>query len=112
MKNQSIIIKIAVGVSAAASLFSLVTLIRAAVIGSNIVFPVIQVIGSAAIFAVCLILFRALSAAKEEDAQETDDGGTEAEDDRDDEGSDGADQAADELYEKYHLSDFENKNQE
>ena len=111
--SKNVIIKIAVGVSAAAALFSVVTLIRAIVIRSNIVLPVIQVVGSVAIFAVCLIMLRVLSAAGE-DEDEADDSGTEKAS-RDAEASDGdvsEDQAVDELFEKYHLSDFEEAKQE
>lgn len=143
MKNVSLIIKIAVIVSAIASLFSIVTLIRAIIIKANIVLPIIQVVGSLAIFAVCFIMFRLLSGAPEEDEGE-DDGEDESFDEtrsapaektsdkkskssrsrksrrkkeseetdtaqEEETPSDQAEKEADELYEKYHLSEFENK---
>ncbi len=146
MKNSSFIIKIAVIVSAIASVFSIVTLIRAIIIKANIVLPIIQVVGSAAIFAVCFIMFRVLSKAGDgEDDEESD---AEAEDDKDSEpiekksekasrssknrrsrpqkdskkkdvdaaeessDHDQAEKEVDELYEKYHLSEFEKKQDE
>ena len=142
MKNTKLIIKIAVIVSAIASLFSIVTLIRAIIIKANIVLPIIQVVGSAAIFTVCFIMFRALSKAaeEEEDDEATQDDeqpapeekmsdkqsgsskrrqsrrqkGSEEQDAAGDEtpDPDQAEKEADELYEKYHLSEFEKKNDE
>lgn len=107
MKNTGLIIKAAVIVSAIASLFSIVTLIRAIIIKSNIVLPVIQVVGSLAIFAVCLIMLRTMSAAAEEDD------GEDIEDKTEEESETGkAERKADELYEKYHLSEFEKKKDE
>jgi predicted Co/Zn/Cd cation transporter (cation efflux family) len=60
VKNSGLIIKIAVGVSAVAVVFSLVTLIRSIVIGGTVVFPIIQLVGSAAIFAICFLMLRTL----------------------------------------------------
>lgn len=105
MKNTGLIIKAAVIVSAIASLFSIVTLIRAIIIKSNIVLPIIQVVGSLAIFAVCIILFRTLSKAAGEDEGEDNEENT-------DEETEKAENEADELYEKYRLSEFENKKDE
>ena len=142
MKNTKLIIKIAVIVSAIASLFSIVTLIRAIIIKANIVLPIIQVVGSLAIFAVCFVMFRMLSKAagdeeddeepqddeqpapeekmsdkqsgsskrrqsrRQKDSEEQDAAGDETPD------PDQAEKEADELYEKYHLSEFEKKNDE
>ena len=105
MKNTGLIIKGAVIVSAIASLFSIVTLIRAIIIKSNIVFPIIQVVGSLAIFAVCFIMLRTLSTASGEDEGEDNVENTDDETEK-------AENEADELYEKYHLSEFENKKDE
>ena len=101
MKNSSIIIKIAVIVSAIASLFSIVTLIRAIIIKANIVLPIIQVVGSLAIFAICFIMFRTFSQTEEEEEDE--------ESAREDSEAEQAEQAEDEIEEKYHLSAFEEK---
>ncbi len=103
MKNTSLIIKIAVIVSAIASLFSIVTLIRAIIIKSNIVLPIIQVVGSLAIFTVCFIMFRAFSQTEEEDAE------TNEESAQVDSEAEQAEQSEDETEEKYHLSAFEEK---
>ena len=92
MKNSSLIIKIAFVVSAIASLFSIVTLIRAIIIKSNIVLPIIQVVGSLAIFAVCFIMFRSLS--QEEDAEADEESAGE------DSVTEQAEQAEDEIEEK------------
>ncbi|HBE15943.1 MAG TPA: hypothetical protein DCY72_06860 [Ruminococcaceae bacterium] len=103
MKNSSIIIKIAFIVSAIASLFSIVTLIRAIIIKANIVLPIIQVVGSLAIFAICFIMFRTFSQTEEEDAE------TDEESAREDSEAEQAEQSEDEIEEKYHLSAFEEK---
>lgn len=110
MKNSSLIIKIAVIVSAIASVFSVVTLIRAIIIKSNIVFPIIQVVGSLAICAVCFFLFRTIS--KTEDEEETDEEETSDEINDDDNGAAKAEKDVDDLYEKYRLSEFEDKKDE
>ena len=107
MKNTGLIIKAAVIVFAIASLFSIVTLIRAIIIKSNIVLPIIQVVGSLAIFAVCFIMLRTLSAAAEEDEGEDN-----VENTDDEENTNNETEKADELYEKYRLSDFEKKKDE
>lgn len=101
MKNSSIIIKIAFIVSAIASLFSIVTLIRAIIIKANIVLPIIQVVGSLAIFAICFIMFRTFSQTEEEEEDE--------ESAREDSETEQAEQSEDEIEEKYHLSAFEEK---
>ena len=107
MKNTGLIIKAAVIVSAIASLFSIVTLIRAIIIKSNIVLPVIQFVGSLAIFAVCFIMLRTMSAAADEDDGEDTEEKTEEESE-----TEKAEREADELYEKYRLSEFEKKKDE
>lgn len=106
MKNSSLVIKIALGISVAATLFSLVTLIRCLIIGSSVVFPIIQVVGSAAVFTVCFLMVRSLK-ADDEDEEEIEE--SPAKDD--DAASDETEKTVDELYEKYHLSDFEEKNE-
>ena len=72
MKNKDLIIKIALGVSTAAVLFSVVTLIRAIIIHSLVVFPIIQVIGSIAIAGICYYLFKMLRGANSEEESEED----------------------------------------
>ena len=80
MKNKNLIIKIALGVSIVAVLFSVVTLIRAIIIHSMVVFPIIQVIGSIAIAGICYYLFKMLrSANSEEESEDESDEQTESE---------------------------------
>ncbi|MBQ1474458.1 MAG: hypothetical protein II163_06940 [Ruminococcus sp.] len=114
MKNSGLIIKIAVGIAGVAVIFSLVTLIRSIVIGGTVVFPIIQLVGSAAIFAICFLMFRTLKAngAEEEetDEQEADEQEeTAANEDKAEEQQSDAENAVDEAYEKYDLSEFEEK---
>ncbi|MBQ9679171.1 MAG: hypothetical protein IJV48_00600 [Ruminococcus sp.] len=106
MKSRNLIIKIAFGVSAAALLFSLVTLIRSLVIGASAVFPIIQVVGSGAIFGICFWMFRVLPADAEDEDGDDEPIGDENEIQT---GEDQPEKAVDELYEKYHLSEFEEK---
>lgn len=70
--NKDLIIKIALGVSIAAVLFSVVTLIRAFIIHSTVVFPIIQVIGSLLIAAICWYLFSVLRKADFDEEPEED----------------------------------------
>lgn len=142
MKNSSLIIKIAVIVSAVASVFSIVTLIRAVIVKANVVMPIIQVVGSVAIFAICFVMLRILSTARVEDESDAEDEETDDEETDDEEADEKenrktgrrvrkardteqqkeeeSDKAKDEeaendktqdeveeLFEKYHLSDFE-----
>lgn len=80
MKNpKSLIIKIALGVSAVAFIFSLVTLIRNIVIGSMVFVSVMQLIGAAVIVIICFAMFRIFSGMEEED-----EGGDEAPIEKDD----------------------------
>lgn len=59
MKNTKfLIIKIALGISVAAFLFSAVTLIRNIVIGAMVVLSVIQLLGSGVIVIICFALYR------------------------------------------------------
>lgn len=120
------------------------TLIRAIIIKANMALPIIQLVGSVAIFAVCFIMFRMLSGSVEnEDADEegsddeekieekksdkrlrreragrrvrkTEDREKRRSESKKEDYSDGdtAEEAVDELFEKYHLSDFEGKPQE
>ena len=107
MKNSGLIIKIAVGIAGVAVIFSLVTLIRSIVIGGTVVFPIIQLVGSAAIFAICFLMFRTLKAngAEEEETDEQEE--TAANEDKAEEQQSDAENAVDEAYEKYDLSEFE-----
>lgn len=112
MKNSSLIIKIAFGAAAAAALFSLVTLIRVLIVGTNAAFPVIQFVGSAVILVICFLMLRAWK-NDADDAEDED----ENEDEAISEAASQPDPLTDEddedtvrnLYEKYHLSDFEDK---
>ena len=71
MKNpKSLIIKIALGVAAAAFIFSIVTLIRNIVIGAMIFISIIQVIGAAVIVIICFAMLRVFSGMDEEDEGE------------------------------------------
>ena len=113
MKNSGLVIKIAVGVSAVAAVFSVVTLIRAIIIGSSAVFPLVQMIGSAAIFAVCFLMLRSLKASENDGQDDTDkaDDNETAEKNVSSADADGdadeVERTVDELYKKYKLSDFE-----
>ena len=103
MKNRLLIIKIAFGVSAAALLFSLITLIRSMILGARVIFPVIQAAGSAAVFVICFLMLRMdLSAEDEEDDEET-----ESLPEKTDGSEDTAGQETEDLYQKYDLSEFE-----
>lgn len=77
------------------------------IIKANIVLPIIQFVGSLAIFAVCFIMLRTMSAAADEDDGEDTEEKTEEESE-----TEKAEREADELYEKYHLSEFEKKEEE
>lgn len=109
--NSKLIIRIAVGVSAAAFLFSLVTLIRALVVRLPIAFPLIQFFGSAAIAAVCLVMLFKLRVDNEPEEEEKPRPDrarkVEVEPQEAGEAADAAEKAVDDLYEKYNLSDFE-----
>ena len=68
MKNTKfLIIKIALGISVAAFLFSAVTLIRNIVIGAMIFLSVIQLLGSAVIVLICFALYRNFKAMSDSD---------------------------------------------
>lgn len=69
MKNN-LIIKIAFGVSIVALVFSVITLIRAVVLGARVVFPVIQVIGTLAIAAICAVMLFTLNRQESEESNE------------------------------------------
>ena len=85
MKNGNLIIKIAVGISGLAAVVSIVTLIRDIVIHASMVFPIIQTVGSIAIFAVCFLLLRSLSAADDEEEESEEDEGKEEESEKEEE---------------------------
>lgn len=118
MKNSKLVIKIAFIVSAAATVFSVVTLIRAIIIRAHIVLPIIQVVGSAAIFGICFLMFRALSAASddeegadgdEKDIKDDTEPSDLAEEVNEEDEESAVDEEIDELKEKYHLPEFEEK---
>ena len=112
MNGRNLIVKIAFGVSSVAVLFSLVTLVRSIIIGASVVFPIIQVVGSAAIFVICFLMFRMLlSGGIEEDEEETKPESVEEREAEDvsQEEIERAESEVDSLYEKYNLSDFEEK---
>jgi flagellar biosynthesis/type III secretory pathway M-ring protein FliF/YscJ len=77
--------------------------------------PIIQLVGAAAIFAICCLMLRTLKAngAEEEeeaDEQEADEQEeTAANEDKAEEQQSDAENAVDEAYEKYDLSEFEEK---
>lgn len=79
MLQKNIITKIALGVAAVAFLFSVITLIRAIVIGAGVMFAVIQVIGTLIIVAICVIMlyFTRFEETEDEDEEETKDQKTE-----------------------------------
>ncbi len=56
MKSRTLITKIALGVAIAALIFSIITLIRAIVLGNAIFIACVQVIGTVIIVAICAIM--------------------------------------------------------
>ena len=109
--NGKLIIKIAVGVSVAAFLFSLITLVRDLSLGLPSGFPLIQFFGSTAILIVCFVMFYMMYIKgrknEEEDTPEEEIRLEEPDQARAEEPIEDAEEAVDRLYEKYHLSDFE-----
>ena len=79
MSGRNIITKIALGVAAAAFIFSLITLIRAIVVGVGVPFAAIQVIGTLIIVAICAIMLYVL---RNEDPEEDEEAPEEDEDAR------------------------------
>ena len=67
---KTLIIKIALGVSVAAFIFSVVTLIRNIVIGNLVFISVMQVIGAGLIVGICFAMLRIFSGMEEEDEEE------------------------------------------
>ena len=118
MKSSNLIIKIAVAVAGIAAVFSLVTLIRAIYLHLNIVFSIVQVVVSLAIFAVCLLMLRLLKASKaeeeDEESDETDEKDVKKDDEEPDDKEDGEadDDGVKALKEKYHLTDVEDDKDE
>ena len=72
MLKRNTITKIALGVAAVAFLFSLITLIRAIVIGSGVMFAAIQVIGTLIIVSICAIMLYVLRNEETEELSEED----------------------------------------
>ena len=71
MKNpKSLITKIALGVSVAAFIFSIVTLVRNIIIQAMVGAAVIQTIGTAIIVVICLFLLYSLRQSKSEEEKE------------------------------------------
>ncbi len=99
MSGRNIITKIALGVAAAAFVFSLITLIRAIVVGVGVPFAAIQVIGTLIIVAICAIMLYVLrnedpetdEEAPKEDAADTDESPEEAVTDTEDKKADAYD---------------------
>ena len=99
MSGRNIITKIALGVAAAAFIFSLITLIRAIVVGVGVPFAAIQVIGTLIIVAICAIMLYVLrnedletdEEAPKEDAADTDESPEEAVTDTEDKKADAYD---------------------
>ena len=109
MKGK-LIIKIAVGVSVAAFLFSLITLVRDLSLGLPSGFPLIQFFGSTVILIVCFVMFYMMyikRGTSEEDTPKEEIRSEEPDQARAEEPIEDAEEAVDRLYEKYHLSDFE-----
>ena len=75
MKNpKSLIIKIALGISIAAFIFSAVTLVRNIIIGAMVFLSIIQLLGSGVIVIICIALYRSFKELSgDDDAQDTDD---------------------------------------
>lgn len=76
MKYRKIITRIALGVAAAALVFSVITLIRAIAVGADVLFAAIQVTGTLIIVAICavmLYIFRGEDELEEEDEPDDDD---------------------------------------
>ena len=96
MSGRNIITKIALGVAAAAFIFSLITLIRAIIVGVGVPFAAIQVIGTLIIVAICAIMLYVLrnedpetdEEAPKEDAADTDESPEEAVTDTEDKKAD------------------------
>ena len=70
MLEKNIITKIALGVAAAAFIFSLTTLIRAIIIGAGVPFAAIQVIGTLIIVSICGIMLYVLRKEESEESSE------------------------------------------
>ena len=70
MLEKNVITKIALGVAAAAFIFSLITLIRAIIIGVGVPFAAIQVIGTLIIVAICAIMLYVLRTEEPEADEE------------------------------------------
>lgn len=72
MQGRNLITKIALGVAIAALLFSIVTLIRAIVLGAGVLIAAVQVIGTAIIVAICAIMLYVIGAYEEDEEEPQD----------------------------------------
>lgn len=70
MKSKNLITKLALIVAVAALLFSIITLIRSIVIGSNVFLSCILVVGTVIITTVCAIMLYVLSRYEDDDELE------------------------------------------
>ena len=70
MLERNTITKIALGVAAVAFLFSVITLIRAIILGNGVLFAAIQVIGTLIIVSICAIMLYVLR-NEDEEAEES-----------------------------------------
>lgn len=68
MDKRKLITRIALGVAAAALIFSIITLIRAIVLGAGVAFAVVQVIGTLIIVAICAVMLYVIR--REEESEE------------------------------------------
>lgn len=91
-KDNNIITKIALGVSIASLVFSIVTLVRAIIIGNGVLMASILVVGTAVVVAVCAIMLYVLS-----NYEPIDDEAEENEDEEKDDEAEVEETAADEV---------------
>jgi len=80
MLEKNTITKIALGVAAAAFIFSVITLIRAIIIGTGVLFASIQVIGTLIIVSICGIMLYVLKNEDEEAEEPAEEENTESSD--------------------------------
>lgn len=85
MKSRTLITKIALGVAIAALIFSIITLIRAIVLGNAIFIACVQVIGTVIIVAICAIMLYVINHYEESpDPQDQDPQGQDPQDESED----------------------------
>lgn len=104
MSGRNIITKIALGVAAAAFIFSLITLIRAIVVGVGVPFAAIQVIGTLIIVAICAIMLYVL---RNEDPEEDEEALEEDAADKDEAPEDSTTDTEDKKADTYDFETFE-----